>query len=62
MDRLEKAGYVPTGKKEHDAHQSGEEDEDPEEILKRIEEETRAQSSNQTRNVDIEEVTDEDDM
>lgn len=61
MDRLEKAGYVPTGKKES-AHQIGEEEEDPEEILKRIEEETRAQSSNRRHNVDVEEVTDEDDM
>ncbi|RAO66877.1 uncharacterized protein BHQ10_002889 [Talaromyces amestolkiae] len=61
MDRLEKAGYVPTGKKE-DAHQTGDEEEDPEEILRRIEEETRAQSSNRRHNVDIEEITDEDDM
>jgi hypothetical protein len=61
MDRLEKAGYVPMGKKE-DTHQTGEEEEDPEEILRRIEEETRAQSSNQKYTVDIEEVTDEDDM
>lgn len=60
MDRLEKAGYVPTGKKE-DNHRTGEEEEDPEEILRRIEEETRAQSSNRRHNVDIEEVTDEDD-
>jgi hypothetical protein len=64
MDRLEKAGYVPTGKKEdtHQTSEGNEEEEDPEEILKRIEEETRAQSSNQKYAVDIEEVTDEDDM
>lgn len=61
MDRLEKAGYVPTGKKE-DTQQTGEEEEDPEEILKKIEEETRAQSSNQRYAADVEEVTDEDDM
>lgn len=60
MDRLEKAGYIPTAGKEG-SQQTGE-DEDPEEILRRIEEETRAQSSNQRHTVDIEEVTDEDDM
>ncbi|EEA22685.1 hypothetical protein TMatcc_001528 [Talaromyces marneffei ATCC 18224] len=61
MDRLEKAGYVPTSTKKEDTHQTGEE-EDPEEILRRIEEETRAQSSNKKHTVDVEEVTDEDDM
>lgn len=66
MDRLEKAGYLQTRSSEADAQQqqqqqqkqgSGGQDEDPEDILKRIEEETKAQT--QQRHVDIEEVPDE---
>ncbi|EED15395.1 conserved hypothetical protein [Talaromyces stipitatus ATCC 10500] len=66
MDRLEKAGYVQTARNPSKGNEGKEqEEEDPEEILRRIEEETRAQSSpNQQRahNVDIEEVSDEDNM
>jgi WW domain binding protein 11 len=54
MDKLEQAGYLPTGKQQQ--QQPGEEEEDPEDILRRIEEETRARPQH---NVDIEEVTDE---
>lgn len=63
MDKLEKAGYLQTssGTRSGDTRDpEKEDDEDPEEILKRIEEETRAQQLSQNTNtVNIEEVTDE---
>jgi hypothetical protein len=60
MDRLEKAGYVPTGREtsEADTSHPDQEEEDAEEILRRIEEESRAQQPQHT--VSIEEVKDED--
>lgn len=69
MDRLERAGYVPSAppvneipsqQQEPQRHKGSGTDpteEDPEEILKQIEVETKAR---QTRNVTVEEVPDED--
>ncbi|OKL62456.1 hypothetical protein UA08_02904 [Talaromyces atroroseus] len=56
MDKLEQAGYLQTRSTSKQQEQQPKEEEDPEDILKRIEEETRARPQH---NVDIEEVTDE---
>lgn len=55
MDRLEKAGYLQAPGAREEASRSTEDD--PDEILRRIEEETRNQTQH---NVEVEEVSDED--